>query len=141
MDEGSAREKYDGLSHAKLRLIYHVVLATKYRRPCLAGLERELEGAVYASQKGKDFEVMDVGVDAGDHMHLLVRVRKPDVSIGQVVRRVKAMTTRLLWESSADALLKFYWGRKRKLWSSGYFAATVGNDVETVSGYIVRQAK
>lgn len=139
--ESKANERYDGLSHAKLRLLYHVVLATKYRRRCLAGIERELADAVVASAEGMDFEVVDVGIDNGDHAHLLVRVRKADVGIGRVVRRVKSVTTKRMWDACAGELRRHYWGKGRKLWSNGYFAATVGNDVQTVSGYIQRQAK
>lgn len=134
--------RFDNLSHAKVRLLYHVVLATKYRRKSLLGIEDPARRAVLASAARSDFDVVEAAIDEGDHMHLLVRVRKPNVSVGQVVRRIKQDTTAALWDDAACAahLERFYWGRKRKLWSNGYFAATAGNDLEIVRNYIRSQS-
>ena len=134
--------RFDNLSHAKVRLLYHVVLATKYRRKSLLGIEDLARRAVLASAARSDFDVVEAAIDEGDHMHLLVRVRKPDVSVGQIVRRIKQDTTRALWDDPAPAaqLRRFYWGRRRTLWSNGYFAATAGNDPEIVRNYIRNQA-
>lgn len=135
--------RFDNLSHAKVRLLYHIVLATRHREMCLIGIEDELRRVVVACAARSDFDVLEVAVDEGDHMHLLVRVRKPDVSVGQVVRRIKQDTTRALWRNTdTQAVLgRFYQGRRRKLWSNGYFAATTGNDLDMVRGYIRNQAR
>jgi len=43
-------------------------------------------------------------------------------------------------QNDDDWLRKFYWGPKRKLWSGGYFCATVGDASEdTIRKYIENQ--
>lgn len=133
--------RFDSLSHAKTRLLFHVVFATKYRRPCLSGIEHILCECLGEIESFSDFEIISASVDAGDHLHMCIRLCKPDVSVGSVVRRIKQITTRCLWDDavSRQQLSCFYHGRKRKLWSSGYFAATAGNDVDMVCDYIHNQ--
>ena len=133
--------RFDNLSHAKVRLLYHIVLATKYRKNCLLGIEDEVRRAIAACAARSDFDIVEVAIDKGDHIHLLVRLRKPNISVGQVVRRIKQDTTRALWRNTdtQTVLKQFYWGKRRKLWSNGYFAATAGNDLEIVRGYIKNQ--
>lgn len=134
-------EKYDSLSHAKLRLTYHIVLATKHRRPVIKGLERELEKSFERACEGQKFTILDVGVDQGNHVHLLVRVRNPRIGIGWIVGRLKRFSTHDVYETHEEQLQRFYRGRKKKLWSNGYFAATAGHDETTVSKYIQAQAQ
>lgn len=135
-----SEEKYDGLSHAKLRLIYHVVLATKYRRSAIKGLERVLEKSFERACEGQKFTLLDIGIDQGNHVHLLIKVRDPRVGIGWIVGRLKQFSTYDLYETHQKHLRSFYLGRKKKLWSNGYFVATVGHDETTVSQYIQVQA-
>ena len=130
---------FDGLSHVKTRLLFHIVLATKYRRRCLVGLEQAVQDACEQCADVSDFDIVDLAVDNGDHLHLLVRLRKPNVSVGQVVRRIKSYTTIFLWDRCGSELRLWYTGRKRKLWSNGYFVATVGHDEKRVSNYIAKQ--
>lgn len=135
--------RFDQLSHAKIRLLFHVVLATKYQRRVLDGVEQKVYESVGECASVSDFDVLRCGIDHGDHMHLLVRITRGDVSIGQVVRRIKQFTTNDLYddEDICKRLRLTYKGRKRKLWSSGYFAATAGNDVSVVDSYIAQQAR
>ncbi len=130
---------YDGLSHAKVRLLFHVVLATKYRRACLCGLEEDVCRVFVECAGVSDFDVLGCGVGDGDHVHLLVRLRKPGVSVGQVVRRLKCYSSRVLWEEHGVVLSRFYRGGRRRLWSAGYFCSTVGVDDEVVSRYVRNQ--
>lgn len=134
--------RFDQLSHAKIRLLFHIVLATKYRRKIFDGMEQKVYESVGRCASVSDFDVLRCGIDHGNHMHLLVRITSGDVSVGQVVRRIKQFTTNDLYgdEDICEQLQLTYKGRKRKLWSSGYFAATVGNDANTVDAYIVQQA-
>lgn len=135
--------RFDNLPHAKVRLLYHIVLATKYRKVCLLSIEDEVRQATVSCATRSDFDVIEVAINEGDHMHLFVRMRKPDVSVGQVVRRIKQDTTRALWQNpKTRAVLEgFYRGRRHKLWSNGYFAATAGNDLRIVRDYIRNQTR
>ena len=80
-----------------------------------------------------------MAIDHGDHIHLMIRSRDPRLSIGYIVMRLKQQSTYDLWESHYDELCRYYWGKEHKLWSNGYFAATVGHDVSTVGSYIEKQ--
>lgn len=76
--------EFDNLSHAKIRLMYHIVLATKYRRPCLTGMEHVIEDGFRRASEGYKFEIVDIVIDMGDHAHLLIRVRNPRLSIDRL---------------------------------------------------------
>jgi len=74
-----------------------------------------------------------------DHIHFLIKAG-PSISIGEIVARMKQISTNHLWESNGAYLKKFYWGEKRKLWTGGYFASTIGEVSEnTVMEYIKNQ--
>lgn len=131
------------MSHFKGRLTYHMVLATKYRKKSLAGLEEEVYRSLRALAAKPDakFKVVEAAVEDGDHLHLVLELSQT-VSPDQVVRRVKQVTTFDLWESSAAALGRFYWGGKRRLWSGGYYCATVGDVSRSkVLAYVRKQGR
>lgn len=123
------------------RLDYHLVFVTKYRRPALAGLESSIYTAFRNAARGGKFEILEMGCDLGNHVHLVVRA-DPTVSISQLVRRLKQLTTLELWASEGPRLKKHYWKKKRLLWSNGYFASTVGAvSRDVVLDYVRKQAK
>ena len=136
------RETYDSLSHAKLSVRYHVVLATKFRKRCLLPIKDDLYTSVEESLSGKKVQVLQMGVDEGDHIHILLRVRDPRLSIGKLVQQVKSYTTVSMWRLHPDVLSRHYWKPRHagnRLWSGGYFVASVGNDFDVVEKYVARQ--
>ena len=82
-------EKFDSLSHVKLSLCYHIVLATKYRRPCLEGLEHSVYVSMSKTLKEMRVRIEGMAIDHGDHIHLMIRSRDPRLSIGRIVMRLK----------------------------------------------------
>ncbi len=123
----------------KGKLIYHFVFATKYRRKCLLGLESDLYASVFKLASTSKFRVLEVAVEGGDRLHLVVEC-KQSVSPEAVARWVKQRTTFDLWRVHAARLVKFYWGGKKILWSGGYYCGTVGNvSTSTVIEYVKRQ--
>ncbi|WP_411731729.1 transposase [Paeniglutamicibacter sp.] len=67
---------------------------------------------------------------------------KPSLSLEQVVRRMKMLTTHKLWAAEPAALSRHFWGSRKRLWSGGYFASTVGySDTQATTAYIRTQAK
>jgi putative transposase len=68
-------EKFDSLSHAKLSLCYHIVLATKYRRPCLEELEQSVYASIFKTLKEMHVRIEGMAIDHGDHIHLMIRSR------------------------------------------------------------------
>jgi len=132
---------FESFSNAKTHLRYHVVFATKYRRKALAGIEASVYEAFAAAEAVSDFKILEIGVDLGDHVHLLVTF-KPSLSIEQVVRRLKMLTTKHLWDAQASTLRRHFWGARKRLWSGGYFVSTVGyTDTDAVTAYIRNQEK
>ena len=73
-----------------------------------------------------------------DHIHLLVSI-PPKLSVGSVVRIIKANTARAL-KKKFDYLNKVYWGTDG-IWSEGYFASTVGVNEEQIRKYIQQQGE
>ena len=80
-------------------------------------------------------EVLEINHDQ-DHIHLLVSI-PPKLSVGEVVRIIKANTARML-KKKFDFLKNVYWGNEG-IWSDGYFVSTVGINEETIRKYIQQQ--
>lgn len=120
-------------------LRYHIVLVTKYRKKALVDIASSVEEAVREAAVGSAFKVEDVAVEDGDHVHIVVRTTST-FSVDSMVKRIKQKTTWSLWELHSGELSKFYWGPSRKLWSSGYYAGTVGEaSLETIKKYLEKQ--
>lgn len=126
---------------SKTQLTYHLIFVTKYRKPALLGIEERVYAALEHAARGGLFSITEMGVDLGNHVHLVVEA-EPTVSVAQIVRRLKQLTTLELWATSRPELSQFYWGKKRRLWNEGYFAGSVGSvSRESVLDYVRRQAK
>lgn len=127
--------------HAKTRLRYRLIFSTKYRHKCLLGIERQVYAAMRVAEQASHFTIVEMAVDLGDHIHLVVEV-KPSLSLEQVVRRLKQLSTWELWATESNHLKKYYWGSKKLLWTHGYFASTMGAmSDQVVLEYVKKQAK
>lgn len=127
---------YRKTSHSVYDLKYHIVWITKYRKPVLHGQialrVRELIRQTCAT--------LDVYIESGhvskDHVHLLVSV-PPDLSVSDLVQRLKGRSSRLMLEEFNE-LRRQFWGRH--FWARGYFAASSGNVTdEIIKQYIESQ--
>lgn len=122
-------QEYKSTAHAKTSLRYHLIFSTKYRRKALTGInDRVLEAFRYA-EANSNVRIIEMNTDQ-DHIHLLITF-KPALSIEQVVRRLKQLTTHYLWEHEPEHLREHYWGTKKRLWTGGYFCATIGEVSES----------
>ena len=124
--------------HHKSRTHYHLILVTKYRRQCLDYIrDTVFEAFRYAEQKS-DFRIKSMNIDK-DHIHLLVSI-STRYSIEQVIRRIKQLTTNYIYYNCNTYMNRFFWKKKRVLWSSSYFISSVGSISEhTVKEYIDNQ--
>ena len=126
-------DRYDSYHHSKYRLRYHIIFSTKYRRACL----EEIKESVYSIFEGIssrcDFKILNMGIDK-DHIHFIIK-SNPSTCISSIIRRLKQISTREIWQRHSSHLRKYYYGRKKKLWTNGYFCSTLGE----VSESIVRQ--
>lgn len=129
------------IAHAKVRVRYHIIFSTKYRKKVLNGIEASVYEAFREAEAHSSFKIHEMGIDGGDHIHLIVSFR-PRYSIEQVVRRLKQLSLKNIYEREEEHLRKFYWGERRRLWTNGYFVGTIGETTEEATiKYIKNQAK
>jgi REP element-mobilizing transposase RayT len=113
------------------QLTYHVVFATKYRRPSITDAMQErlyeyIGGTIHA-KKGHLIEIN--GVE--DHVHILARL-SPTLAVADVVRDIKASSSKWMSEQPEPT--------QTSEWQKGYGAFTVSHSqIPTVEEYIRNQ--
>lgn len=119
--------------------MYHLVLATKYRRkifnPGVYGYFRIK--LLEIKQYYPEIEVREVNHDR-DHVHLLLSI-PPKMSVSEAVGIIKANTGKALREKF-KFLEKVYYGVSG-VWSDGYFVSTVGVNEKTIANYVRLQGQ
>lgn len=132
------KDIYDRLNHSKYRIRYHIIFSTKYRRKCLEGIEDGVKGIFNEISKKCNFRILEIGIDK-DHIHILVK-SCPSMSPLMIVRRLKQLSTRMMYERYDEHLSKYYW-KKKKLWTNGYFCSTIGevSEKKKIVEYIEKQ--
>ena len=129
--------EYLSLGHAKTHLRYHIIFSTKYRKKCLNPIRDSVIEAFKKSEINSHYKILTIELDK-DHIHLLITF-KPFLSISQVVRRLKQLTTKYIWDQNEIFLRKFY-HKNKILWTHGYFCSTIGEVSEsTIRKYIENQ--
>ena len=125
--------------HSQYRLEYHLVLATKYRKPCITPemlqyLKEECSRLLALSGT----ELLEVNGEA-DHIHLLISA-PPQVCLANVINSLKSSTSKLVRKKYADHLASFYW--KPYFWSRSYLILSSGGaPIEVIRRYIQEQGK
>jgi putative transposase len=128
--------EYKRSRRSKHLIVYHLILVVKYRKPLLIRFGDHAKRLLADSAERSEFQISELEVDK-NHIHLLV-VSPAKLAPAQIVRRLKAESTRLLWEAHPE-LSEEFWNR-RIFWSDGYFCASIGNaSLETVRQYIENQ--
>lgn len=112
-------------------LVYHVVFTTKDRQPLIVEVVRErlyaYMGGIVRSHGGF---LMAIG-GMPDHVHLMARFR-PDASIAEMVRLIKANSSKWMNERSEVP--------ERFQWQAGYGAFSVSESrIPAVRAYIQNQ--
>jgi REP-associated tyrosine transposase len=127
------------LHHCVYALHYHLVLVTKYRRPCITApmLERLREVAA-ARCEGWRGRLLELNGEP-DHVHLLVSL-PPDTDLSGFVNNLKTTTSRLLRRDFAEHLGRVY--RKPVFWSRSYCIITCGGaPLSILKQYIEQQER
>lgn len=129
--------EYLSLGHAKTHLRYHIIFSTKYRKKCLNQIHDLVIEAFKKSEINSHYKILAIELDK-DHIHLLITF-KPFLSISQVIRRLKQLTTKYIWDQNENFLRKFYY-KNKILWTHGYFCSTISEVSETtIKNYIKNQ--
>lgn len=122
----------------KFTLKCHIVFCVKYRKKLLvkSSIAQTIKDTILGAQTN-DFKIQVMEVDK-DHIHLLVDY-SPNVSVSQIVRLLKQVTTAQVWFGYNTELRKHFW-KRRVFWSAGYFVCSTGDaSAETIAKYIAEQ--
>ena len=80
----------------KHNLKFHIILVTKYRNSALAELKEEVFESFRYVEELSDFSIIAMGVEKGNHAHLVVQIPS-NYPVASVVRRLKQISTHYLW--------------------------------------------
>ncbi len=112
-------------SNSAFRLIYHLVLVTKFRRKSLNPEMLDRINIIIKELLTKwECELIEFGGES-DHIHTLLETH-PSVDLSKLVNNIKTVTSRRLRSEYSEHLSKFYWGTKPQFWSSSYAIISVG---------------
>jgi len=102
---------------------YHLIWAIKYRHKVLVGsVEGRLLEVLKMIAENHGFRLLAVRVHDGDHVHVFVSA-PPKVCIPEMVRVLKCVSARLLFDEFPEIKLQLWGGH---LWSEGYAVRTAG---------------
>jgi putative transposase len=124
-------------SHNVSVLLYHFVCPAKYRRAVFRPeVETELKAACVFIEEAYEIRFLEIGADK-DHVHFLVQ-SVPTYSPTEIITRIKSITARWILEQVKGLRKELRGG---KLWSSGYFVASVGKhgSEKTIANYVRNQ--
>ena len=137
-------KKYDTYNHAKCKILYHIVFSVKYHRKILKYIIDDLKCSFQRAQKlygGWKIRAVETDLDKNKdhHIHLLIKA-KPSVSVTNLVKQLKQISTQDVWEKHGDYLSRIFYRGKKILWSRGYFCCTIGDcSDEIIKKYIENQ--
>ncbi len=105
------------MSSTLANLTYHIVFSTKFREPLITpSLRDELHPYIGGIVRNKGGVLIRIGGIA-DHIHIVARLR-PDIAVSDMLRIVKANSSKWVNERSKH-------GGGRFAWQTGYGAFTV----------------
>ena len=113
------------------QLTYHVVFATKYRRPLITdAIQERLYEYIGGTIRAKKGHLIEIGC-VKDHVHILARL-SPALAVADVVRDIKANSSK--WMNEQPATPQTF------EWQKGYGAFTVSySQIPVVEEYIRNQ--
>ena len=113
---------------------YHVVWATKYRRPLIDD-EIEVRVKQVIDDLAQEKDVIIEAIECmPDHVHILADIH-PQYGVGEFVKNAKGRTARAIRS-------EFPWVRSKapSLWTHSYFVATAGGDpLDAIREYVESQ--
>lgn len=131
---------YNSKTSCKYSLKAHIILVCKYRKKLLQWwLNDDIKNMVFDISKMEDTKfTIEVMESDKDHLHLLIDY-EPNVSISQIIRRLKWLSTfrirKLYWEY----LRKEFWV-EQTFRSDWYFVCSIWEaNPDTIRKYIEQQ--
>lgn len=103
--------------HGVYRLEYHIVLVTKYRKPCITeALYQDLYKETVRLFQNWDIELIEMNYEP-DHVHMLISAT-PQLCLGTMINSYKSVTSRIIRRLHEKHLAKYYW--KPYFWNRSY---------------------
>jgi putative transposase len=91
---------YQRPNRAKHLIVYHLIFVVKYPKPLLIPYGQGMKELLHQIAAGSDFAIQAMEVDR-DHVHLMV-LSQPKLAPAQIVRRLKAESTGLIWQEHPE---------------------------------------
>lgn len=132
------QKEYFSENHSKFLIKYHIIFVCKYRKQLLQGkIADSMKKILLSIASSSDFTIEVLESDK-DHIHLLVN-SVPKLSPLQIVRHLKQLSTKMIWNLFPSVLSNYYWNEKT-FWTDGYFVPSIGNvSQDTIRHYIENQ--
>lgn len=121
-------------------LLYHLVFPAKYRRKVFTEeVGERLKEICKEIEECYEIRFVEIGMEE-DHVHFLVQ-SVPKMAVTRIVTTIKSITAREIFLSYPRVKKEILWGGA--LWTSGYYANTVGlyASRETIARYIQNQGR
>jgi putative transposase len=114
-----------------------LIFSSKYRRNVFDDNRIRITLNDIISGSELDFKILQFETDR-NHIHFLIDY-DPKISVTQIVRHLKQITTVGVWKKHRYTLRELYW-KERTLWADGYFVCSIGGaSPETIRKYIENQ--
>ena len=140
-------------NHTVYNVNYHFVWCPKYRHAILEPIEDSLEASFRNVCDEYDYEILSSSENlrfsgsretaslerlhiSPDRVHLFLSAH-PKHAPSEIVRTVKSITAREMWEQHESFLEEYLWGGG--FWEQSYYIGTAGTvSTETIERYIER---
>lgn len=121
---------------AAFRLHYHIVFATKYRRPVLVdAVAKRLLVVLQDICTKEQYLPLAISIQP-EHVHLLLSLR-PTHTLSKVLQMLKGASSYIMLQEFPQLVEAI---GKRALWAEGYSVDTVGRaNVAQIKAYLERQ--
>jgi REP element-mobilizing transposase RayT len=119
--------------------MYYIVCPAKYRRAVISeDVDKRLREICIGIEERYEIQFLEIGTER-NHVHFLVQ-SVPSYSPEQIVRTIKSITARKIFESCPE-VKKALWGGE--FWTKGYYIGTVGEhgDEQVISNYVKNQGR
>lgn len=130
------------LSNSAFRLIYHLVLVTKFRNKSLTSEMIDRLNEIFRETLHKwDCGLVEFNGES-DHIHILFETI-PSIELSRLVNNLKTVSSRLMRKEYEQNLKQFYWSPKPMFWASSYALITVGTGatLDKLIEYVKNQEK
>jgi putative transposase len=122
-------------NHTVYNVNDHFVWCPKCRQAILEPIEDSLEASFRDVCNEYDYEILSLHISP-DHVHLFLSAH-PKHAPSEIVRTVKSITARRMWEQHEPFLKKYLWGGG--FWEESYYVGTAGDvSTDTIEQYIER---